>query len=194
MKHCTRRRRFLRLTGGGTAMTVGMAVWPALAHPFHVTFTEMEHNIARSTLEAAIRVAPGDLEEALGRRVGRRVNLDRDTGADTFVRDYLRQVFLIKTRSGAPVPAIWIGKQVVSHQIAWLYVEFPLPAKAREVWVRNHAFFAIASRQVNTIVFKQGVRKKTLTFSPGVDQDGKWLQITPPKTGGVGSQRQQLAT
>lgn len=175
-----RRREWI----GGLALAA--TAWPArrvLAHPFHATFAEVRHNAETNSLEVAMRVAPNDLEDALSRRVEGRVSLDRRADIDALITGYVRDVFVV-TDGEMTLSPTWVGKEIESHQIAWLYFEFPLPADVKTVTVRNWAFFEIAAKQLNTVKVTAGSRKRTLTFSPGARQKAQRVTLAAPRSSG----------
>ena len=84
------RRLFI---GPAVALAIALATPAAVAapHPFHVTIAEADYNEESGKLEVALRIYnPGDLEEALGRRAGERVDLERTENVDDLIVAYLR--------------------------------------------------------------------------------------------------------
>ncbi|TPV96522.1 MAG: hypothetical protein B7733_04265 [Myxococcales bacterium FL481] len=155
----------------------------AQAHPFHATFAELRHNPKTHRLEVALRVAPADLERALRRRVRAPISLERRPDIDTLIEAYVRDVFVVQ-HNGSAVPLRWVGKEVLSHQIAWLYFEFLPPTAAAAVTLRNSAFFELASKQINTVQVTSQQGTRTLTFSPGRREQSRRVRLGPPKSRG----------
>lgn len=166
---------------------------PASAHPFHITLAEAEYNAETGKLEVALRIYhPTDLEEALSRRAGRRINLEKTEGADDLIMQYLRENFVIEPPGGKPAPLEWVGKEV-SLKTAWLYFEVPLPGGPEGVAFRNRLLFDVERDQSNTIVFKQGERRASLRFSRERDRRVfSWAASDPepkPSRSGAGLPR-----
>lgn len=135
----------------------------AAAHPHHVSTTELEHNVARKALQASIRVKAVDLEEALSRRAGARVDLDKTKDVDELITAYLRQTFVIVGGDTAP-PLTFVGKEVTVKE-AWLYVSFAVPEGIAGLTLRNRLFHEIVRDQVNTVLFREGDRERTMRFT-----------------------------
>ena len=144
-----------------TFMAAAACASTAVAHPFHVSIAEMEFNAPRRRLEVALRVHPLDLEKALMRREGERVDLDRTADIDRHLAAYVQEVFLVKTSAGAPCRVTWVGKEVTLKD-AWLYFEVPLPADARQFTLSNRTFFELQEDQSNTMTLRLGAQRRTL--------------------------------
>ncbi|RUL85296.1 DUF6702 family protein [Tautonia sociabilis] len=152
------------------ALTIAAAVGPAVAlggeaHPFHITIAEADYNADSGTLEVALRVYnPGDLEAALGRRAGERVDLERTENVDALILAYLKEALVATPPGGDPAPICWVGKEV-TLKTAWLYFEIPLPDGPEGVCFTNTLLFEVEPDQVNTIVFGRGKDRASLRFS-----------------------------
>lgn len=137
----------------------------AEAHPFHVTIAEVEFNAEAGTLEMAIRIYnPGDLEQALSRREGERVNLEQTEKVDEMILDYLRDCLVITPPDGEPAELAWVGKEV-TVKTTWLYVEARLPDGPEGAGFTNRLLFEIEADQVNTMVFGRARDRVSLRFT-----------------------------
>jgi hypothetical protein len=161
------RRQFI---GAMTILVGGMMAGLALAsgagaHPFHVTIAEADHNAETGMLEVAIRIYnPGDLEEALSRRVGERVNLERTEDVDEAILAYLKEAIVVERAEGEKAELAWVGKEV-TVKTAWLYVEIPLPEGPEGATFTNTLLFEVEPDQVNTMVFGRGKERRSLRFN-----------------------------
>ena len=91
-------------------LAVGSAAPLALAHEFHVSSAEVEHNRESGKLEVALRVLPEDLEAALSRGRDRAVRLEVTAGVDALITAYLTHNFRVAGPGGEPRPVEW-GRQ-----------------------------------------------------------------------------------
>lgn len=64
-------------------------------HPFHVATAETRWNLETKKLEVSIRCHPIDLENALRRRTGKKIDLDTTENIDQLLVEYLRDTFQI---------------------------------------------------------------------------------------------------
>lgn len=136
------------------------------AHKFHASLTQIEVNAKAETVEVAIRVFVDDLEEALTRRTRRRIRLETASGLDALALDYVQSSLKLETPEGEGLAFRWIGKEL-SVDVVWLYVEASHAGRIDGGRIENALFFELFDDQVNTVNFKDGKRRATLTFSTG---------------------------
>lgn len=145
-----------------TFLALTIAV-PVLAHPAHVTLAEAEWNEETGKLEVALQVRPYDLEQALRLMTKQAVDLDKTDNIDDVIQTYLnRSVVLTKGKEAARLQ--WVGKEVNARD-AWLYFEVPLPGGLAGWKMRHTVFFETLPNQVNTVTFRHGQRKQSLSFT-----------------------------
>ncbi len=147
------RRSWLVGVGGGLGALLGFGrrVW---GHPYHTTDAEVRVDAATYTLQVALRVRPEDLEEALRRRTGQRQPAEDIDPAH--VIDYLHDRMRWRHDLGAsdrpPLPARWVGREMEGREL-WIYVDYRLPSRARELWLDHRVFFELEAEQINTVRF-----------------------------------------
>lgn len=158
-------RRFT--IGPAVALAIALATPAAVAaaHPFHVTIAEADYNEDSGKLEVALRVYnPGDLEEALGRRSGERVDLERTENVDDLIVAYLEDALIVERPDGESTDIEWVGKEV-TVKTTWLYFEIPLPGGPEGATFTNTLLFEVEPDQANTIVFDRGDERASLRFT-----------------------------
>ena len=147
------------------------------AHPFHVTYTEVDWNARTMVLEVALRVQPEDLDRLLSSREKRRIDIEKTKGVDKLIQKYLAEVFLVSPTPAKAKSLRWIGKEVSAKE-AWLYFEVSRPQGIGDLKLLNRIFLEILPDQVNTVRFRQGKTRTTLRF----DRDSrKPLAVRPKK-------------
>ncbi|MEM7154060.1 MAG: DUF6702 family protein [Myxococcota bacterium] len=150
---------------GRRALLAGLAgalvARSAGAHPYHVSTAEAWVRDGR--LEVALKVSPEDLQEALRRAAGKKVDIDGDISA--LIRAYLRKHFTVRGPDGL-VPMKWVGSEV-EVETAWLYFEYETPGSAKGYALYSGVFFDIAPAQVNRVLVHHGTASRTLRFRPG---------------------------
>jgi len=134
------------------------------AHPRHLSIAEADWNAETQRLEIALQVNPVDLEQALRRIANRPIDLDRTAGIDRLMEDYLGRTFFAKERDGGNAKLIWVGHEI-NLKDAWLYFEVPLKSGPVNATFGAGLFFELLPDQANTINFKVGKLRKSLTFT-----------------------------
>lgn len=135
----------------------------AFRHPWHTSLAQAEYDERTGSLEVALRVDALDLEDALSRLAGKRIDLDRAADADLRIAAYLRGRFVVRDANGARVKLSWVGKEVFVTN-AWLYFEAPLPDGPSGIRITDRLFFETQQRQVNSIHCRHGQRQATLIY------------------------------
>ena len=136
----------------------------ASAHPCHASIAEAEWNAKTGRLEIAMQVNPVDLEQALRRLAERPIDLDKSKGIDRLIQKYLARSFFVKEPDGKQAKLIWVGYEA-DLKDAWLYFEVPLKKGPENVTFGSAFFLELLPDQANTINFRVGKLRKSLTFT-----------------------------
>ena len=135
------------------------------AHPVHVTFGEVDFNPETGRLEVALVVDSIDLEAALERRSGERIDLEKTPEIDRRITAYLTRVFQVRhADSDRPAAIRWVGKEVEVRR-TWLFFEVVLTGPPTELVFANSIFFEIAPAQINTLAIEIGEKKATIRLT-----------------------------
>lgn len=171
----------LRLLGMTAALIVTVFCGSAVAHPYHVTLAEAELEKSTGKLEVALKVKPEDLERALSAMSKRKISLEKEKKVDALILQYLQsrlKFFISKNKAAA---MSFIGKEGKLKAL-WLYFEVDLKGKLEGISVEHRIFFEVLPDQMNTINFKQGKKRGSLTFSRKFPKRTVQLKIpAPPK-------------
>jgi hypothetical protein len=148
-----------------TLLTIGLLLLTfntaAQAHPIHVTIGEAKWNADSGKLEVALRVHPIDLEHVLRERAGRSIDLNSEE-ADRCLQRYVQKSVQFRVGNKDALTLDWVGNEV-EVKSAWLYFEVPIPANATKLKVRNKLFFELQKDQANTLNFRFGTKRRSLT-------------------------------
>ena len=136
----------------------------AAAHPGHSSIAEAEWNAKTGRLEIALQVNPIDLERALGRLADRPIDLDKSAGVDRLLQKYLARSFFAREPDGKQAKLIWVGHEVDAKDV-WLYFEVPLKKGLENVTFGSAFLLELLPDQANTINFRVGKLRKSLTFT-----------------------------
>lgn len=144
---------------------LALLLWRSvMAHPAHVSMTEMEWDPAAGRFEIGLKMAPEDLGLALSRFTGERVSLHNTEQLDRLLRELIMARFTIKPATGQPLILNWIGHEI-SHQAAWLYFELRPGPGQKDFVLSNRLLLEARPQQVNTVNFKFGKQRQTFRFS-----------------------------
>lgn len=151
-------------------------VQESVAHPFHVSFAEVDWNSESGKLEVALKIDPDDLEQAVRRHCGKRIDIDKAESAAA-IEAYIRETFLIRlpSRSGEKKVAArskstanarkdfkWVGSEIDTKS-AWLFFEIAAKDGPEGMVVENF-LLAEAPQPSNTVHVRAGKRTSTMTF------------------------------
>ncbi|HEX9919833.1 MAG TPA: DUF6702 family protein [Pyrinomonadaceae bacterium] len=156
----------LALAVVASGLSLSRVVPVAAAHKFHTSFTEANYNAPEQSLQITLRTFPDDLENALSRRRGKAVRLDRKKEAESLLVAYLQETFQLKNAKGEIVKLNWIGMDA-GVDSAWLYFEAHLPGGCAGATLLNKFMFDLYDDQINLVNVKQDERKHALTFKNG---------------------------
>ena len=165
----------------------------AANHPFHVATAETRWNLETKKLEVSIRCHPIDLETALRRRTGKKIDLDTTENVDELLTEYLRETFQLHQGplpepppATAPTDALsipqnstdtptaapkdsnvaklhWVGKEI-DMKWAWLYLELEPKDLSQELHLTNTILMDVLDDQSNTVIIRLGTQRQSLMF------------------------------
>ncbi|MDQ4122301.1 MAG: hypothetical protein M3209_12750 [Acidobacteriota bacterium] len=148
---------------------------PAGAHTFHTSLTRMDYNAEGKTVEITIQVFAHDLETAIEKRAGKRVNLEKSPDSKKLILDYLNNRFALKNKTGETKQLSWVGKEQSADSV-WIYVEAKSPEGVENATLENRLFFELHNDQVNLVTCRFSGKKQDFAFKPG---DGAKKIISP---------------
>jgi hypothetical protein len=138
----------------------------APAHTFHASLTRLEYDQQEELLEISIQVFSNDLENALSRRSGKRIRLDKSPDAANLSMSYLNDALNLKRSDGQNMTLSWVGMEPQADSV-WIYVEVKQPGGIDCFEMRNCVFFDLFDDQINRVHVVNGNKKGDLVFKPG---------------------------
>lgn len=135
----------------------------ALAHPAHISMTEMEWNPAAGNFEISLKLAPEDLELALSHFNGRSMTLAGEQSLDSLLRELIAARFHLIAENDQSLTLNWVGYEI-SHQAAWLYFEFKPSTGQSAFRLSNRLLLKARPQQVNTVNLKATGQQQTFRF------------------------------
>lgn len=147
------------------AVLLFLPLSPPAAHRYHTSLARVEYNDREKLLEITIQTFSHDLEAALEKHHGKRVNLDKTANVEQIIVKYLSETFVIKNQSGAIKQLRWIGKEQQTDAV-WLYLETEMPEGINGATLENRFLFEVFSDQVNLVSARYDNQKTDLLFRP----------------------------
>lgn len=136
------------------------------AHTFHTSLTRVDYNAAEKTVEITIQVFAHDLETAIEKRAGKKVNLEKSPDATKLILGYLNDKLALKNKNAEALKLAWVGKEQSADSV-WLYVEAKSPESLEHGSLENRLFFELHKDQVNLVTCRAAGKKQDFAFKPG---------------------------
>lgn len=135
------------------------------AHVFHTSLTRIDYNSEAKTAEISLRVFINDLEDALSRQSGKRINLERDNAeAIRVFNEYISKgALVLRDKNGKNLELKVLGFEA-QNDMTYCFIEADAPDGLEEISVKNTIFFDFLDNQTNIIVAKNGTRQADLLF------------------------------
>ena len=133
-----------------------------VAHPFHVSVTEVNHNASDKTLEVMCKIFTDDFEKALAQKYRTKVDLgkaDMHEAMDSLIRKYLADAIQIKP-SGKIVTVNYLGYEL-DKEAAYCYFEIANVSSLTKLDVVNTILYDLFDDQMNIIHVTTGGKRKS---------------------------------
>jgi len=138
--------------------------WMAVAHPFFVSVTEINHNAKDKVIEISCKTFTEDLENAIQKTNGG-VKMDLgnakdEAAAGKAIGDYIKKHLQLKV-DGKAVQLEFVGYEKENEAI-WSYYQVANVASLKKLDVQNSILFEASDQQINLMhVTVNGNRKST---------------------------------
>lgn len=140
-------------TAGTTLLCLLMLCEASYAHPSHIAFAEVE--VTDGRLEVALQLQSEDVE-----RLTRHETIPREE----MLRRLIARRFEVSRDQAKPRPHRWIGVEDKRSHV-WVYFEVALNGPLKGHHLRFDLLLSHHPRQVNTVLLREGKRRRTLTFT-----------------------------
>lgn len=132
------------------------------AHRFYASFSQVNMQSTKGTIEITHRIFTHDIEDLLLRYQGGSEELT-DEVIESFLKDYIIQAFALYDGEGERIPLVWIAVEVTLNDI-FVYQEAPLIEGQETVIVVDRILMDIFDDQSNTVNVKLDGKVKSHTF------------------------------
>lgn len=142
------------------------------AHRFYASFSQIEMQPEKGTIEIIHRIFTHDIEDLLVQYKGGSGELN-DKVIEDFLKEYIIQAFAIYDPEGNNMPLSWVGIEVTLNDI-FVYQEAPLIEGQQTLIIANRILMDLFDDQSNTVNLKLDGKIKSYTFL----KDSQMYQIS----------------
>lgn len=153
--------KWLLLLGVSFFFPVKETVTP-IAHPFHVSVTEIEHSTKDKSLQVSCKLFTDDFETILARNYKTKVDLVNPVSRpamDTLVKKYLLSHMSVKA-DGKPVRFTYLGYENEKEAV-YGYIEAENVTTVRKIEVTSSILYDMFDDQVNIFHTKVNGERKS---------------------------------
>ena len=136
----------------------------ALAHPQHVSMSEVAYNAKTKSLEISIEVLEEDLESVLKRYSPKAHSKEKKEKA---LFSYVQKRLLLRFQNKSLAALSWVGMES-QNQKTYLYLEFLVPKGIKNSSWKNHLFFDFHPDQRNRMILKINKKESNYIFYRGI--------------------------
>jgi hypothetical protein len=168
----------LRLAGFVFCVMSALTTSSTLAHQFHTSVAELDWNADSGRWEVSVRIHASDLELALDRQFGRKLNIE-SSGATEWIQKYVQSRFQIVSQDAVEKLALpvdrtsksanetantsqidWVGQEVEGGWM-WLYFELAQPDSKQPLALVSQLLTEINEDQNNIVSIRNATRKRS---------------------------------
>lgn len=135
-------------------------------HPFYISLTDMVYNSEKERIEIAQKIFWDDLEVALSRESGKRVNFLQPVDAEALNK--LAEVYLLRHNllfiNGKKTALTYLGYEI-DDDAAWFYLEAEKVPIPHDVRIQNTLLFEDFPTQQNIVNFYLNKSPKSIITS-----------------------------
>ncbi len=135
------------------------------AHRFYASFSQIEMQPAKGTIEITHRIFTHDIEDLLRRYQDSSGELTEDV-IEAFLKDYIIQAFALYSPDGEMLPLDWIAIEVTLDNI-FVYQEAPMQEGQQTLIIADRILHDLFDDQSNTVNVKLEGKIKSHTFQKG---------------------------
>ena len=131
-------------------------------HPFHVSVTEINHNVSEKSLEISCKIYTDDFEKILAKNYKTKVDLGKaemKTAMDSLVKKYILSHLSVKP-DGRAIVYTYIGFEIES-EACYAYVEVSNVSSVTNLAVSNSILYDEFDDQMNIIHVTVGGKRKS---------------------------------
>ena len=139
------------------------------AHPVHITVVNIEPNITKAVFEVSFKIFTDDFEAAVFQKSGIHIGLTQNkphSQCSELMKDYLVHEFNLYINDKAiPHNKIRFIKYSVVEDATWVYMEFQIPWKIKNLSIYNNLLNSLYPDMTNLVIINWGNSEQGFTFT-----------------------------
>ena len=143
-------------------LLLSLCALSSFKHPFYMSVTEFTWKEKEKSLSTSVKMFTNDLEEALSKSTGKKVDLINGTNKaelNQWITDYIKKRLSIKV-NGQSLNFQFIGFEREEDAI-WSYIEYKNCPKPKKVSIENSLLYDYINTQINIVHFEAAANKKS---------------------------------
>jgi hypothetical protein len=131
-------------------------------HPFYLSVTDIKYNDKNKSLEIACKMFTNDLEGALKKTSGKKVdilNTKDKKEVEKMLFDYINKRFTINL-NGKAQTLKYIGYEK-EEDVIWTYMEIEKCERPKQLIISNSLLYDFIKEQINLVSFEMGGKKQS---------------------------------
>lgn len=142
------------------ALLLAVCTLYSFRHPFYMSVCEF--NWKDKELNASVKMFTNDLEDALRKSSGKKVDLINGTNKEelnALISEYIKKRLKVKINN-EPLSFQFIGFEREEDAI-WSYIEYKNCPKPKNIEIENSLLYDYINNQINIVHFEIGTDKKS---------------------------------
>lgn len=140
-----------------------------IANPFHITITNIELNPSKACFEVCIKIFTDDLELAISQQLKENIGLINNQPASNIAELFLQYIhnefkIFVNSKEIQKSKVKFIKYKVIDNA-TWLYFEFKIPSKIKQISIYNNLLNQIYPDMNNLVIIKWQQNEHGLTFT-----------------------------
>lgn len=123
----------------------------------------MQFNPKEKEFEISVRLFTDDLEEALSRESGQKVQISAKTNTDPLIEKYIRKHVVLTDSRKQRRPFTYIGHEA-EGDANWVYLEMPVDGSFKTAEMQQDVLMDLFDDQVNLVNLQMNGQRKTYVF------------------------------
>ncbi|MBC8155090.1 MAG: hypothetical protein H7Z72_19545 [Bacteroidetes bacterium] len=136
---------------------------PLSLHDFHTSLTQMQFNPKEKGFEISVRLFTDDLEKALSRETGQKIQITSKPDTDPVIEKYIRKHLSLTDARKQRRPFTYIGHEA-EGDANWVYLEMPVDGALKSAEMQQDVLMDLFDDQVNLVNVQVNSQRKTYVF------------------------------
>ncbi|MGQ9846321.1 MAG: DUF6702 family protein [Bacteroidales bacterium] len=140
-----------------------------MAHPVHITITNIEPNASNTYFDVAIKIFTDDLEHGIAQQLNKNIGLIAKNPCKDIHKlflSYINNNFkIIINNKPIEISKIKFVKYSIVDDATWLYFKYKIPSKIKKITIYNNLLNHLYPDMTNLVIIKWNQQEQGLMFS-----------------------------